>query len=94
MQVLAAIWLKPNESCGDRKELIEFRNAFAVIKTIGNHSQGEGLNFRESLFTGLPICHDPRQVGYLGNPATIIFTLKFNPHDFILLMQVYLQAKP
>jgi hypothetical protein len=94
MQERAAIWLKANESCGDREELIEFRNAFAMIETIGNDSQGKGLNFRESLFPGLPICHDPRQVGYLGNPATIIFTLKFNPHDFILLIQVYLQAKP
>ena len=82
------------ESCGDREKLIEFGNAFAVIEAIGNDSQGKGLNFRKSLFTGLPVCHDPRQIGHLGNPAAIIFTLKFNPYDFILPIQVYLRPKP
>ena len=43
-----------------------------MIETIGNYSQSKGLNLRKSLFTGLPVCHDPRQIGYLGNPATII----------------------
>ena len=82
------------ESCGDREKLIEFGNAFAVIEAIGNDSQGKGLNLRNRLFTGLPVGHDPRQVGHLGNPATIIFAFKFNPNDFTSLMKVYLQPRP
>jgi hypothetical protein len=94
MQGHAALWLKTNESCGDREELIESRNAFAMIKTIGYDPQRKGLNLRKGLFAGLPVCHYPRQLGYPGNPAAIIFTLKFNPHDLIPLMQVYLQPEP
>ena len=43
-----------------------------MMETIRNSSPGKGLNLRKSLFTGLPVCHDPRQIGYLGNPAAII----------------------
>jgi hypothetical protein len=78
------IWLTANQSCGDRKQFIKFWNGFAMIKAVGYYSQGKGLNLGNGLFTRLPVCHDPRQIGNLGNPTTIIFSVKFNPHDFIL----------
>jgi len=56
MRAPAATSLKANESCGDREELIKFRNAFAMIKTIGNHSQGKGLNLGNGFLTSLPVC--------------------------------------
>ena len=70
-----------------------FRNASAMIETIRNYSQGKGLNLRKGLFTGLLVGYDPRQIGHLGHPGAIIFTLKFNPYDFILPIQVYLRPK-
>src|SRR5574341_227864 len=77
----------PTRSCRYREELIEFRNGFAMVKAVGDHSEGQGLNLHNGLFTSLPICHDPGQVGHLGDPATIIFTLDLDFHRVVLLTQ-------
>jgi hypothetical protein len=57
-----------------------------MVKAIGDHTQGKGLNSRDGLFASLPVYHDPGKIGYLGDPAPVVFTLDFDLHSFALLM--------
>ena len=77
-QTPAGLWQKASRSRGHREELIEFRNSFAMVEAIGDHTQGKGLNSRDGLFAGLPVYHDPGKLGHLGDPASVVFTLDFD----------------
>jgi hypothetical protein len=55
-----------------------------MVKAVGDHSEGKGLNLSDRLFTSWRINHDPGQVGHLGDPATVFLTLDLNFHRVVL----------
>jgi len=64
----------------DCEELFQFRNGFAMIETIGDSSECEGLNFGDGLIARFAINHDAWKIGNLPNPAAIFFSFNFNNH--------------
>ena len=67
-------------SPGHREHLTKFRNLVAVVKSVRQHAQSQGLDFGDRFFTARTVGHDTWQVRDLRDPATVIFLLNFDLH--------------
>ena len=68
----------PSYSSGPKRDVEEFRRGFTVLQTLGNDSQGEGLYEGNGFVAVLAIGHHAWQIGYLGEPAAVVFTFDFD----------------
>lgn len=57
-----------------------------MLEAFGNHPQGQGLDFGHCFTAVRTVAEHTRQRGHLGEPAAVVFPLKFDRkgHGFTL----------
>ncbi len=53
-----------------------------MIETISDSAQSQGLDPKYRFIPRSSISHDPGQVGHFRYPATVLLSIKCNPHAF------------
>jgi hypothetical protein len=67
-----------------------------MLKAIRYNSESESLNLGRGFFRRIAIDHDPRKVGYLGDPTTVFFLFQFDlicDHLATIIARIALTAK-
>jgi len=69
------------------RDVDELGSGLAVLETIGDHTEREGLDFRLGLRRRLTVSEDSRQFGHFSEPPPVVLLLDVNPelHGPILL---------
>jgi len=49
-----------------------------VLKTIGQHSEGQGLDVRNRVVSALPVDQHAGKIRNFGDPATVVLALKLD----------------
>lgn len=52
---------------------------FVVFETLGNHSEGKGLDTSDSLVACATVAKDAGQVWNFGDPAAVVLTFELDP---------------
>lgn len=60
------------------KDAAHLRNRFTMIQSVRKHPQGQDLDTVDRFLACLAIHHNPGQVRYLNQPATIVFLVNFD----------------
>jgi hypothetical protein len=52
-----------------------------MLETLGNHSEGKGLDPSHRFVACVPIAQNAGQVGHFGNPASVVFAFELDGVD-------------
>lgn len=72
---------KAIDSCRNLEHVRKIGNALAMLQSVGEHSQRQGLGLGNRISTRLSVRHDTGQFGNVGDPSAIDFLLNFDLHD-------------
>jgi len=59
-------------------DIEKLRRGFAMLKTLGEDSEGKCLNAGNRLITILSVAEDTTQSGYFCDPASVVVTFEFD----------------
>ena len=53
--------------------MVQLRDAFAVVQSIGEDAEGEGLGFGDGFFARVAVGHHSGEVGEVGDVSGVLF---------------------
>ena len=67
-----------NDSCRNRKDLIQCRNALSVLQPIRDDSKSQRLHSRNGLLSSVSVGHHTGKVNDLTYPTAVLFPVNFD----------------
>lgn len=65
-------------SRGSKRDVEQLGRRFGVLKSFGQHSEGEGLHSSNGFVVSGTVAHGTRQFSNFGEPAAIILAFEFD----------------
>jgi hypothetical protein len=73
--------LRASCSRGEKRDVQELGWRLAILQTLRDHTEGEGLNLGDCLVAIMAIAEDPRKGRDFGDPPTVGFALEVDGED-------------